>query len=95
MEEKVKIDGICCKLVQLNQWVMGVRGQFAHDKLALPEGIRVGEDTLASLEYAIGLLPAEFEDSSVFWQLSGSAGVFDDGQPISIIGWISQSPTMY
>ena len=49
------------------------------DKLALPEGIRVGEDTLASLEYAIGLLPAEFQDSSVFWQLSGSAGVFDDG----------------
>ena len=49
------------------------------DKLALPEGICVGEDTLASLEYAIGLLPAEFQDSSVFWQLSGSAGVFDDG----------------
>jgi hypothetical protein len=49
------------------------------DKLALPEGMSVREDTLASLEYAIGLLPAEFQDSSVFWQLSGSAGVFDDG----------------
>ena len=49
------------------------------DKLALPEGMSVREDTLASLGYAIGLLPAEFQDSSVFWQLSGSAGVFDDG----------------
>ena len=49
------------------------------DKLALPEGMSVRDDTLASLEYAIGLLPAEFQDSSVFWQLSGSAGVFDDG----------------
>ncbi|MDA9579354.1 hypothetical protein N9S52_05450 [Gammaproteobacteria bacterium] len=49
------------------------------DKLALPKGMSVREDTLASLEYAIGLLPAEFQDSSVFWQLSGSAGVFDDG----------------
>lgn len=49
------------------------------DKLALPKGMSVREDTLASVEYAIGLLPAEFQDSSVFWQLSGSAGVFDDG----------------
>ena len=49
------------------------------DKLALPEGMSVRDDTLASLEYAISLLPAEFQDSSVFWQLSGSAGVFDDG----------------
>jgi hypothetical protein len=49
------------------------------DKLALPEGMSVREDALASLEYAIGLLPVEFQDSSVFWQLSGSAGVFDDG----------------
>ena len=49
------------------------------DKLALPKGMSVREDTLASLEYAIGLLPAEFQDSSVFWQLSGSAGVFDGG----------------
>ena len=49
------------------------------DKLALPEGMRVRENTLASIEYAIGLLPAEFQDSSVFWQMSGSAGVFDDG----------------
>ena len=47
------------------------------DKLALPKGMSVREDTLASVEYAIGLLPAEFQDSSVFWQLSGSAGVFD------------------
>ena len=44
------------------------------DKLALPEGMSVREDALASLEFAIGLLPAEFQDSSVFWQLSGSAG---------------------
>ena len=36
------------------------------DKLALPEGMSVREDTLASVEYAIGLLPAEFQDSSVF-----------------------------
>ena len=48
------------------------------DKLALPKEISVREDTLASLEHTIGLLPAEFQDSSVSWQLSGSAGVFDD-----------------
>lgn len=49
------------------------------DKLALPEELRVTKDTLACVEYAIGLLPAEFQDSSVFWQMSGSAGVLDDG----------------
>ena len=30
------------------------------DKLALPKGMSVREDTLASVEYAIGILPAEF-----------------------------------
>jgi len=36
-------------------WVM-----IGIDKLALPKGMSVREDTLASVEYAIGILPAEF-----------------------------------
>jgi hypothetical protein len=36
------------------------------DKLALPEGLSVTKNTLACVEYAIGLLPAEFQESSVF-----------------------------
>ena len=33
------------------------------DKLALPDGINLRADTLARVKYAIGLLPAAFEDS--------------------------------
>ena len=49
------------------------------DKLALPNGWTLDQASISKIcEYIVHLLPSEFHESSYHWQLSSSAGVFDN-----------------
>jgi len=54
------------------QWIM-----IDVDKLTLPDDINLLRQPVEAIQYAINQLPEEFHNVSCYWQLSGSAGVFD------------------
>lgn len=49
------------------------------DKLKLPDSLDINIDPQKAIAYAIAQLPREFQDISVHWQLSASAGLKDTG----------------
>ena len=56
------------------------------DKLTLPAGLDLLQDTAQAIEHVVSRLPDEFHNSSYHWQLSASAGLEDDNK-ISVHLW--------
>jgi hypothetical protein len=61
------------------------------DKLKLPESIDILKDPHKAIAYAIEQLPAAFQDATVHWQLSASAGIKGTAQVSAhLFYWLSE-----